>query len=50
MGQAESDIICFPLQLKMMADILQITETPIVDESIEEYEYHEYDPYYWHQS
>ena len=28
----------------MMADILPFTETPIIDESIEEYEYHEYDP------
>ena len=27
-----------------MADILKFTETPIIDESIEEYEYHEYDP------
>ena len=28
----------------MMADILQFTDTPIIDESIEEYEYHECDP------
>ena len=28
----------------MMADILQFTDTPIIDESIEEYEYQEYDP------
>ena len=28
----------------MMADILKFTETPIIAESIEEYEYHEYDP------
>ena len=28
----------------MMADILKFTETPIIDESIEEYEYHEYEP------
>ena len=28
----------------MMADILKLTETPIIDESIEEYEYHEYEP------
>ena len=27
-----------------MADILKFTETPLIDESIEEYEYHEYDP------
>ena len=27
-----------------MADILKFTETPIIEESIEEYEYHEYDP------
>ena len=24
----------------MMADILKLTDTPIIDESIEEYEYH----------
>ena len=28
----------------MMADILKFTETPLIDESIEEYEFHEYDP------
>ena len=28
----------------MMADILQFTDNPIIDESIEEYEHHEYDP------
>ena len=28
----------------MMADILQFTDSPIIDESIEEYEYHEYEP------
>ena len=28
----------------MMADILKFTNTPIIDESIEEYEYHEYEP------
>ena len=27
-----------------MADILKFTETPIIDESIEEYEYDEYEP------
>ena len=27
-----------------MADILKFTDTPIIDESMEEYEYHEYDP------
>ena len=27
-----------------MKDILKFTNTPIIDESIEEYEYHEYDP------
>ena len=26
-----------------MADILKFTDTTIIDESIEEYEYHEYD-------
>ena len=30
--------------LKMMADILKFTDTPIIDESIEEYEYHDYEP------
>ena len=28
----------------MMSDILKFTDTPIIDESIEEYEYHEYEP------
>ena len=28
----------------MTADILKFSETPIIDESIEEYEYHEYEP------
>ena len=28
----------------MMADILKFTETSIIDESIEEYEHHEYEP------
>ena len=28
----------------MMTDILKYTETSIIDESIEEYEYHEYEP------
>ena len=27
-----------------MADTLQFTDTPLIDESIEEYEYHEYEP------
>ena len=27
-----------------MADTLQFADTPIIDESIEEYEYHEYEP------
>ena len=27
-----------------MADILKFTDNPIIDESIEEYEYHEYEP------
>ena len=40
----KSDINCFLLLLKMMADILELTDTPIIDESIEEYEYHEYEP------
>ena len=28
----------------MMTDILKFTDTPIIAESIEEYEYHEYEP------
>ena len=36
--------IFFHLLLKMMEDILKFTETPIIDESLEEYEYHEYEP------
>ena len=28
----------------MMADILKLTDSPIIDECIEEYEYHEYEP------
>ena len=28
----------------MMADILRFTETPLMDEIIEEYEYHQYEP------
>ena len=28
----------------MMTDILKFTDIPIIDESIEEYEYHEYEP------
>ena len=28
----------------MIADILKFTDNPIIDERIEEYEYHEYDP------
>ena len=28
----------------MMVDILKCNDTPIIDESIEEYEYHEYEP------
>ena len=28
----------------MMEDILKFTDTPIIDESIEECEYHEYEP------
>ena len=40
----KSDINFFRLLLKMMADILKFTDNPIIDESIEEYEYHEYDP------
>ena len=27
-----------------MADILKLPETPLIDESVEEYQYHEYDP------
>ena len=28
----------------MLAEILKFTDTPIIDESIDEYEYHEYEP------
>ena len=28
----------------MMADILNFTDDPIIDKSIQEYEYHEYEP------
>ena len=28
----------------MMADILKFTDTPIIDDSIEDYQYHEYEP------
>ena len=28
----------------MMVDILKFIDTPIIDERIEEYEYHEYEP------
>ena len=38
----KSDINFFPL-LKMMSDILRFIDTPIIDESILEYEYHEYE-------
>ena len=40
----KSDINCFLLLLKMMADILKLTETPLIDENIKEYECREYDP------
>ena len=30
--------------LKMPSDTLKLTEDPLVDESIEQYEYHEYHP------
>ena len=36
--------IYFLRLLKMMADISKFIETPIIDESIEDYEYHEYEP------
>ena len=38
----DSDIN-FCLLFKMFADILIFTDTPIIHESIEEYEYHEYE-------
>ena len=34
----------FLLLLKIIADILKITDASIIDEIIEEYEYHEYKP------
>ena len=40
----KSDINFVLLLLKIMADILKFNETPIIDESIEEYEYHKYYP------
>ena len=40
----KSDINVVLLLLKMMAYMLKFTDTPIIDESIEEYEYHEYEP------
>ena len=39
----KSDINFF-LLLKMLADILEFTDTQFIVERIEEYEYHEYDP------
>ena len=42
--------IFFLLPLKMMTDILKFTDSPIFGECIEEYEYHECDPIFWHQS
>ena len=40
----KSYINFFLLQVKMMADILKFADIPIIDESIEENEYHEYEP------
>ena len=37
--------ILFLLLLQMMADILKFTDTTIINESVEEYEYHEYEPF-----
>ena len=34
----------FFLKLKLLADILKFTETPLIDDGHEEYEYHEYEP------
>ena len=28
----------------MMKDMFKFTDTPIIDESVDEYEYHEYEP------
>ena len=39
----KNDIHFFLLLLKMMADILILADTTIINESIEEYEYHEYE-------
>ena len=39
----KSDINLFLLLLTIMADISKYTDTSIMDESIEEYEYHEYE-------
>ena len=40
---SSSFLLLFFLPLKMMADMLQFTEIPFIDESMEEYEFHEYD-------
>ena len=37
-------MIVFLLLLKMMADMLKFSDDPIIDESIEENEYHDYEP------
>jgi len=30
--------------LKMTSEILRFSEKPVIDESVQEYEYHEYEP------
>ena len=40
----KSDIFFFLLLLKLMADILKFTDTPIIDERIDEYECHACEP------
>ena len=43
-GSGIKVIYFFHFLLKMKADILKFTGTPLIDESVQEYEYHEHDP------
>ena len=44
MDPVESEINFFSSSIKKIADILKFADTQIIDESIEEYECHEYNP------
>ena len=44
MDREKSDIHFFLPLLKRMTDILKFIDTPIIDECIEEYDYHEHEP------